>query len=86
VQIYLDKLNLVIPKYQPEYPLVGLSSNPALAGPVENRLSYFRLSLVEPWKIPVSGFPDHPIEKGEEAGVYRETLKLGFSLPLSKSP
>jgi TolB-like protein len=78
---YLNKINLVIPKYQPEYPFVGLTNNPALAGMVEEQMAYFRVSTWE-WYI-ADQLSNIPLDQADSGMLARFSVRLGWMQPLA---
>ncbi|MGC9312455.1 MAG: CsgG/HfaB family protein [Sediminispirochaetaceae bacterium] len=84
VKFYIDKLNLIIPKYQPEYPLVGLISNPAVAGTFDKPMGYIRFSMFEPWLLG-NGDLKHQLENGEAGDIKSGSGRIGWIQPVKSN-
>lgn len=80
-QYYLNKINLVIPEYQPEYSFVGLTNNPALAGMVDEQMVYFRASTWERYFS--EQLSDFPLDQADSASHGRFSVRLGWIRPLA---
>jgi TolB-like protein len=91
VRRYINKLNIVTPKYQFEASLWGSAYNPALAAGLDKGIVFLNGDIFEPWKVALElGYVNNMVKTPSGDEVYFEsnmfpgTAHLGYLAPLGE--